>query len=510
MTYRDAIQKLLSEYRKSTIQSEAEVRSKFIVPLLDILGYPSELRAEEFPVYGYGGGKKLPAKNADFILFCSPDFGHYRTRTQRNLGWVHDNSLLVVEAKKPGEMPKENDLGQAQFYTAWTKSVAYIETDGEKLIGRLYKYASKDYEVINLTIDELSNCDKLELFAFESVQNIKKACKENDSNRSETCVNRCSGSKYEIEGDIKSLPDETIQYMQSALGRNAEGLNRMQLVSKYLNITDAYLVNDIRYDIPPYMLDVPRHKYKATLYINDIILPMMVGTVLEFYWNEIDIYRFENQYIQVLIVLNQKQLALFDIGFRVLDQHVSERLLGFSQVNKCLSAETIRINVENEKRTSIVLPTGNPGALWPTKEQAIHLYEFWLKGMNKLKAIEVYYEIEFQLRYTEGRDNLNSLYDAIDIVYDGMCMNQNCEITVPGDIYDGELIIEEPVLFQENVRIPLQDRVIQGIVFRPYRSAWLPCRIDFTGKTNKDTLRIPGCCEYRIVEEAIDDKRENC
>ena len=94
---RDAIQKLLLEYRKSTIQSEAEVRSKFIVPLLDVLGYPSELRAEEFPVYGYGGGKKLPAKNADFILFCSPDFGSHRTRTQRNLEWVYDNSTGITK-----------------------------------------------------------------------------------------------------------------------------------------------------------------------------------------------------------------------------------------------------------------------------------------------------------------------------------------------------------------------------------------------------------------------------
>ena len=45
------IQNLINEYKESTIQSEAEVRSKLIVPLLGILGYPSYLRAEEFPVY---------------------------------------------------------------------------------------------------------------------------------------------------------------------------------------------------------------------------------------------------------------------------------------------------------------------------------------------------------------------------------------------------------------------------------------------------------------------------
>lgn len=47
-----AIENVIASYRKSKIQSEAEVRSKLIVPLFEALGYPSELRAEEYPVYG--------------------------------------------------------------------------------------------------------------------------------------------------------------------------------------------------------------------------------------------------------------------------------------------------------------------------------------------------------------------------------------------------------------------------------------------------------------------------
>lgn len=74
---------LIQEYEKSIIQSEAEVRSKFIVPLLDCLEYPSELRAEEYPVYGFEGGKKLPAKDVDFIMFSDKNFGHYRTFVQK-------------------------------------------------------------------------------------------------------------------------------------------------------------------------------------------------------------------------------------------------------------------------------------------------------------------------------------------------------------------------------------------------------------------------------------------
>lgn len=99
------IKAVIDEYAKSEIQSEAEVRSKLVVPLLCALGYPSELRAEEFPVYGFGGRKKLPAKSADFLLFSDKEFGAHRNDTQKDKDWVQSHSLLIVEAKKPGEMP---------------------------------------------------------------------------------------------------------------------------------------------------------------------------------------------------------------------------------------------------------------------------------------------------------------------------------------------------------------------------------------------------------------------
>ena len=50
------VSSLIECFLKQNIQSEAEVRSKLIVPLLELLCYPIELRAEEFPVYGYEGG----------------------------------------------------------------------------------------------------------------------------------------------------------------------------------------------------------------------------------------------------------------------------------------------------------------------------------------------------------------------------------------------------------------------------------------------------------------------
>lgn len=120
--------------------------------------------------------------------------------------------------------------------------------------------------------------------------------------------------------------------------------------------------------------------------------------------------------------------------------------------------------------------------------------------MKKLKAIEEYYEIEFDLQVVSDPNELNDLYDAIDFVYDGMMFRENCGITLPGDLFEEDFEIKEPMLFEENKIIHLKDRVIQGFVFRPYRSAWLPGKVKFAGKSGSDIVRIPGCCECRIVE----------
>lgn len=170
-----AIQSVIDEYRLSDIQSESEVRSKFIVGLSEVLGYSSQFRGEEFPVYGYGGREPLRAKDADFIFFNDKSFGSYRENTQKNKAWVREHSLLVIEAKKPGEMPE--DLGQAQFYTMWTKAVAYIETDGEDFKGYFVNPISSDLEVITAKVDELPNKPEIWNFSYENVLSLKqKGC----------------------------------------------------------------------------------------------------------------------------------------------------------------------------------------------------------------------------------------------------------------------------------------------------------------------------------------------
>lgn len=156
------LKKIIEEFKKSEINSEAEVRSKFIVPLIEYLGYPSELRAEEYPVYGREGSKPIRAKNADFLLFMSKEFAHNNKRTEKHKKWVEDNSLLVFEAKNKGEMPE--DVDQPVYYTIWSRAIAYLISDGEFIKGYYYKEHTSDIEIINCRVDSLPDNDIIDFF----------------------------------------------------------------------------------------------------------------------------------------------------------------------------------------------------------------------------------------------------------------------------------------------------------------------------------------------------------
>lgn len=62
-------------------------------------------------------------------------------------------------------------------------------------------------------------------------------------------------------------------------------------------------------------------------------------------------------------------------------------------VKDCLYSDNVRIAVENEAGMQISLPTGTPKDMWTSKDYVIQMFEYWLDGMYKLKAIEEYYEV---------------------------------------------------------------------------------------------------------------------
>lgn len=93
------LEKVVKE--KEDIVQETEVRSKIVNPLLDLLRYPTENIAEEYPVYGKDGRKDLNTKSADIIIF--KDSNANRHRDKKETGLVINNSLVVFELKKPKE-----------------------------------------------------------------------------------------------------------------------------------------------------------------------------------------------------------------------------------------------------------------------------------------------------------------------------------------------------------------------------------------------------------------------
>lgn len=115
---------MIDDFIRKNIQSEAEVRSKLIVPLLEL----SDLEVE----------------------------------------WVYKHSLLVFEAKKPTE--KVLVKGQPVFYSAWTKSVAYMISNGINIEGYIVNANYSDTCVFSCRVEEIP--EKWEEMLVKKVKRI--------------------------------------------------------------------------------------------------------------------------------------------------------------------------------------------------------------------------------------------------------------------------------------------------------------------------------------------------
>lgn len=152
----NGIEVLIQRIKKTTLVSETDVRTQVAVPLLELLGYPSANRAEEFPIRGLDGRSSLQAplraKRADIVLFNSTK--HSEHRKPESLGWVADHALVVVELKKPGE-PLANAKGQAQFYAHWAKVPFYVMTNGEEIVVYRMQSFFDDVREMHCAVKEL-------------------------------------------------------------------------------------------------------------------------------------------------------------------------------------------------------------------------------------------------------------------------------------------------------------------------------------------------------------------
>ena len=106
---------------KLELRTEKEVEIKFIVPLLERLGYGDEDRYDGMPIRAAHGSKETTLV-IDFALFNSAEES------------LRGQSLLTVEAKREGRLIKQREVvnaqNQAKSYCLWTQCDFFMVTDG--------------------------------------------------------------------------------------------------------------------------------------------------------------------------------------------------------------------------------------------------------------------------------------------------------------------------------------------------------------------------------------------
>jgi hypothetical protein len=245
---------------------------------------------------------------------------------------------------------------------------------------------------------------------------------------------------------------------------------------------------------------MPRRELEAKVYINKSICPLFSGKVVHYYRDVWDRFCFKNGYIEIDVLLENGKLVGLAMGYSVLDRQATQRLIHLQEVRKCYMAKTIKLELEDESCYSVDFDE-NGYERSENFQRDGEFTLFWIKEISKIIEIENAYGIEFNLRMVDNMDNINKLYDAVDFIYDGINGECNCEITIPVDRIEEDIIeIEEPLFFEER-DLPLPDKYIHNVCFRPCASMILPGKID-KKKAIDGIIHVDACCAYRIVDES--------
>ncbi len=126
-----------------SFNSEKEVEIRFVLPLIERLGYSEEDRADGYPVEQIVGVKKTKTE-ADFVLF-------------NGLNRSKDSALMVVEAKNTGKKLTDH-IGQARSYAMFLGTPYFLITNGDDI--RVFLYRSpieSDVEIFKSTRRDIAS-----------------------------------------------------------------------------------------------------------------------------------------------------------------------------------------------------------------------------------------------------------------------------------------------------------------------------------------------------------------
>lgn len=107
------------EIQARVFESEREVETYFVAPILERLEYKYDDIVIGHPVEMFKGVKRIKTE-ADFVVFNGPS---------RNL----ENALLVIEAKKSDKDITADHIGQAKSYAHELLPACYIVTNGKQI-----------------------------------------------------------------------------------------------------------------------------------------------------------------------------------------------------------------------------------------------------------------------------------------------------------------------------------------------------------------------------------------
>jgi hypothetical protein len=129
------------ELQALTFTNEASVESVFVLPLLDALGYKKSDISSKHPIVFQQGRRGRPHE-ADFAVFATED---------RN----EDTSLLVIEAKSPGQELREAKA-QAESYALCIRAPFFVLTNGLEIEIWQVRYASRSERLLTAKVSELA------------------------------------------------------------------------------------------------------------------------------------------------------------------------------------------------------------------------------------------------------------------------------------------------------------------------------------------------------------------
>ena len=152
----------------SQLQNEDDVETKFVIKLLEYLGYTDRHRRGKYPLKTYNPGKRGRKPEIDNIFFSTPEIEKQNP----------DTSLLLVEAKEPNEANLEQDIAQAEFYGDNLKILFHVVTNGHQLKAFRRHRHRNDECIFDIATHELKNEAMVtrfyHLLHFEVVKRLKE------------------------------------------------------------------------------------------------------------------------------------------------------------------------------------------------------------------------------------------------------------------------------------------------------------------------------------------------